>query len=127
MTMQDGNNFVRLGKATLKAFDRLGRERNLRDEDVCGLAALEGSPNRLQVDFGFAAAGDTVQQNWFGCFGRSERVSDFVQRENLFPVQLKIGRGNKLLVRVRVALDGFFSQLNQTALGECAQGLVIER
>src|SRR6266849_6825764 len=56
-----------------------------------------------------------------------ERNGDFVQRESLFRIQLQICCRDKLLVRVWVALDRFFAQLDQAALDERAQRLVIER
>ena len=127
MTVQNGNDFVQLGKTAFEALDCLGGERNFRDENDRTFAALERSPDRLQIDFGFAAAGDAVQQNRFGRFGRSQCVGDFAHRESLFRIQLKVCRRNKLLVRMWIAFDRFFAQVDQAALGEGPQGLVIER
>ena len=127
MTVQNGNDFVQLGKTAFEALDCLGGERNFRDENDRTFAALERSPDRLQIDFGFATAGDAVQQNRFSCFGRSQCVGDFAHRESLFLIQLKICRRNKLLVRMWIAFDRFFPELDQPTFGECAQGLVIER
>src|SRR6266705_5745634 len=68
-----------------------------------------------------------MQQNRFGVLENSERVSNFAEREGLFRIYLEIRGRNKLLVRVRIALDRFFAQLDQAALGERAQRLVVER
>src|SRR6266571_5200320 len=68
-----------------------------------------------------------MQQNRFGVLENSERVSNFAEREGLFRIYLEIRGRNKLLVRVRIALDRFFAQLDQAALGERTQRLVVER
>src|SRR5438128_1882895 len=61
MAVQNGNYFVHFGKPALESLHRLGRERNFRDENNRAFIALERSPNRLQIDFGFAAASNAME------------------------------------------------------------------
>src|SRR5437773_11969519 len=112
MAVQHRNHFVCLGKSTLEAFDRLGCERNFRDENDRAFTALERNSDCLQIDFGLAAAGDTMQQNWFGCFGSRLRGGSFVPCESWFGVEFTTGRLNKLRLRMRIACDGFFPELD---------------
>ncbi len=53
-------------EARLEAFDRLRRERNLGHEHDRAFALLEGVCDGLEIDFGFAAAGDAVDEKGAG-------------------------------------------------------------
>ena len=57
--VQDGDPVAEAG---LEATQRLGRQRDLRDEHDRALAALERGSARLQVDLGLAAAGRAGEQ-----------------------------------------------------------------
>ena len=86
MAVQNGYDVVHFDEATLETLDGLGRKRNFRHKHDRATAAFERNANGLQINFGFPAAGDAVQQNRFGGLGRSERLSNFVQRSNLFRI-----------------------------------------
>src|SRR4029077_9139190 len=114
-------------KTALETLDGLRRERDFRDENDCAAPAIKRRPDRLQIDFGFSGTGHTMEQNWMSGFRRGERLGDFVQCARLLEVQNKIGRGDELLIRVRIAPNSFFTQLCQTSFDQRARGLIIER
>jgi len=53
-------------EAGFEAFDGLGGEGDFGDENDGALAAGEGVGDGLEVNFGFAAAGDAVEEEGFG-------------------------------------------------------------
>ena len=64
MAVQDGDERLQRprAKASFEALDSLGRERDFGDEDDGALALFESVGNGLKVNFGFAAAGDSVEE-----------------------------------------------------------------
>src|SRR4029077_12743632 len=127
MAVQYCDRILLFGETTLETFDRLRRKRNFRHEDDRAAPAFERSPDRLQINFGFSATGNPVQQNWSRTLRRVECLSNFFQRKDLLRIQFKIRGCDELLVAVRVADNCFFAQLRQTAFDQRAQRLVIER
>ena len=87
----------------------------------------EGRTDRLQINLRLAAAGHAVEQNRFRLFRRGQRFLDRAQGRRLLRIQGEVGRGDELLIRVRIARDRFFAQDNEPALLQRAQRLVIER
>src|ERR1700686_231643 len=100
MAVQDRDRVLRFGETAFEPLDRLRRERNFRDEHNRAMAARERRVNRLQINFGLAAAGHAVQQNRARILRRIERFRDLLEGENLLLIQLKIRGSNKLLVAV---------------------------
>ena len=80
MAVQHRDCVLRFGETALEAFDRLRRERNLRNENDCCASAVERGADRLQVNFRFASASDAVEQNRARVLGRVEGLEDFLQR-----------------------------------------------
>ena len=63
MAVKHGHDVAILGKAAFESFDGLGRERNFGNENNRAPAAFQSGANCLQINFGFAAAGDAVKKN----------------------------------------------------------------
>ncbi len=56
-------------KTALKNFDSLRRERDFRHQNQSAPPHLQTFFNGRQINLGFAAGGDAVQQEGFGCLG----------------------------------------------------------
>ena len=61
MTVQNSDVVLRLGKAAFKAFYRLRRKGDFRDENNCRASAVERRADGLQVNFRFAGTRHTVE------------------------------------------------------------------
>src|SRR6266705_3824857 len=127
MAVQYCDRILRFGKATLETFDRLGRKRNFGHQDDRAASAFERSPDRLQINFGLSATGNSVQPNWSPTLRRVERFGYFLQRDKLLRIQFKIRGCDELLVAMRIANDGFFAHFRQATPNERAHRLAVER
>ena len=79
----------------------------------------------MQINLGLAAAGHAVQQNRARTPWRIERFRDLLQGKDLLFIQLKIRRGDKLLIAVRIAHHRLLAQLREAAFYQRAQGLIV--
>src|SRR5438309_9023681 len=120
MAVQYCDRILRFGKATLETFDRLRRKRNFGYEDNRAASPFERSPDRLQINFGLSATGNSVQQNWSRTLRRVECSDNFFQCEDLLRIQDKIRGCDEVLVAVRVADNCFFAHLRQPAFDQRA-------
>src|SRR5260370_38745545 len=127
MAVQYCDSILGLSKAALETFDRLWGKRNLRYEHDCAKTALERSSDRLQINFGLAAAGHSVQQNRTRALREIERLGYFLQRKDLLRIQFEIRGCDELLVGMRIADNCFFRQLRQTAFAQRGTRLLVER
>ena len=104
-------------KALGDAADRLRRQRDLGHEQDGALALLQCFGDGAQVNFGFAAAGNAVQQE-------TRRFFMPQSRPNGIPCRLLIGRqhgraiGHKVEVAQGIAEDLFFAQLQSAELDQ---------
>ena len=64
------------GKPTRKALNRLGRQRDFRNQDNCPLSPGDNRCDQSQVNLGLAASGDAVKQKRM-ITGLGERLTYF--------------------------------------------------
>lgn len=119
--VEDGDEFGGLAKAGLEALYGLGSERDFGKENDDGFAGFEGRLGGLEVDFGFARAGDAVEENGFsfgvGCLG-VEVGRDFFESDGLFGIECLFGIVEESLVGVGVALNGDVLEGEEVFLGK---------
>ena len=84
--MKDGDEFGAFAEAGLEALDGLGGEGDFGEEDDDGFACFEGGLGGLEVDLGFAGAGDAVEEDGLAAFGVDEGPFDFGEGVGLFGV-----------------------------------------
>ena len=63
--VEDGDLVGEVGETCLEAADGLGGEGDFRDEDEDGFSEVQGGLGGLEIDFGFAGAGDAEKKNGF--------------------------------------------------------------
>ena len=97
--VQDGDEFGGLAEAGLEALHGLGGEGDFGEKDDDGFSGFEGGLGGLEVDFGFAGAGDAVEEDGlaFGVGGLGVEVGgDFFEGDGLFGVEgLSRDRGGR--------------------------------
>src|ERR1051326_3335837 len=120
MAVENGHGVRGCGEASFKSFDCLWSKRNFRDQNNSAAVAIEGVPDRLQINLGLAAAGDTVEQDRTRIFRSGQRLLNFPKGQDLLRVQRKVPGGDKLLVAMRVALNCFLAQFDQATFGQSA-------
>ena len=103
-----------------EALDGLRREGDFGDEDDGVLAVGDGEFNRAQVNLGFPAAGDAVEEDRAGVLAAGGGA-DGVNRGGLFGGRFGGGGGDDLLAGPRVAGDLFFPDDKQAASGQGTQ------
>lgn len=108
--VKDGNAFFAVGEARFEAFDGLRGEGDFGDEDEGGLILGENVGDGLEVEFGFAGAGDAVEEDGFSFVGGGVEVEeDLGEGGLLFFGEGERGAGEEFLVLERVAFDADFA------------------
>ena len=78
MTVQNRDVVLRLGEPAFKAFHRLRRKRDFRDQNNCRASMVERRADGLQINFCFAGTRDTMEQNRTRILRCVECLRDFI-------------------------------------------------
>ena len=113
MTVEHGH----IGKAALKAANRLRSQADFRDQYDCLAAIADNFANRLNVDFGLAAASDAMQKESAMLTAAQDGV-DAVEGLRLIGIQLQIGLNDAISCRQAEVPGALLDGLDQSFLAE---------
>jgi len=119
--VEDGDLVDEGVEAGFESLDGLGGEGDFGDEDDDLFAEVEGGLGGLEVDFGFAGAGDAVEEDGFWFFGVEAFDNDLVDF-GLFVIQGEGLGGDEGFVGVGVAADFEVDDFDEAFFGEGFEG-----
>jgi len=119
--VEDGDLVGEVVEACFEALDGLGGEGDFGDEDDDVFSEVEGGLGGLEVDFGFARAGDAVEEDGFRFFGVEAFDDGFVDFGLLVVEGEGLG-GDEGFVGVGVAADFEVGDFDPAFFGKGLEG-----
>lgn len=119
--VEDGDLVDEGVEAGFESLDGLGGEGDFGDEDDDLFAEVEGGLGGLEVDFGFAGAGDAMEEDGGGLVGVEAFDNDLVDF-GLFVIQGEGLGGDEGFVGIGVAADLEVDDFDEAFFGEGFEG-----